>query len=624
MSAESKIETAGLAEPEPGGDPVIPPVVVAEPEEPESAESKIETVDLVEPETGQTSVQKKSVSQPSVVQKPETARRTEPVTETATGESEMEPATGATGSMEKDPGLIVASLIEQDPDIKPLESVEKTDQETAESAPVAPVSKDGDADATGEILSSASEGDSGKISTQQVTDEMVVTAAPPGENGTQPVETEEPSIETASGPAESPSETLVAVARIEDPGPAEETGTEPLYGGPSFDIVRIEPDGSTVIAGQALPDSTVSVFLGDKEMTSETVPHPGNFVFFLNLPVQEGPISLSLVEVTREGYRFTSDEVVLVIPSSPDEQPKVVVADSEGAKVIQDGGTTGGEGDPVEKAEESTAEAAQPEDSTEADSDDAERQPPEVVAESVDDTAAQGTGVIARNEEATADQPGSEGESTTGSIEVAEIDIRATTQSVDGVDPVSGDIEDQDVDLVADGTGESDDDPFAGQPPILSLDTVSYDLEGDVIAAGRGKGEREVRVYVNNRLARSSMVQTDGNWRVELTGIREGVHTLRVDEVDRQGNVQARVESPFKREILPRETLVSLNVAQPLASARLTRVTIQPGHTLWAIAKDAYGQGIKYVQIYEANLDQIKDPDLIYPGQVFDVPDPNL
>lgn len=50
-------------------------------------------------------------------------------------------------------------------------------------------------------------------------------------------------------------------------------------------------------------------------------------------------------------------------------------------------------------------------------------------------------------------------------------------------------------------------------------------------------------------------------------------------------------------------------------------VTVQPGFTLWAIARDRFGDGIMYVQVYEANKDRIRDPDLIYPGQVFALPD---
>ena len=49
-------------------------------------------------------------------------------------------------------------------------------------------------------------------------------------------------------------------------------------------------------------------------------------------------------------------------------------------------------------------------------------------------------------------------------------------------------------------------------------------------------------------------------------------------------------------------------------------VIIQPGDYLWRIARERYGSGIQYTLIYEANKDQIRDPDLIYPGQIFEVP----
>ena len=51
-----------------------------------------------------------------------------------------------------------------------------------------------------------------------------------------------------------------------------------------------------------------------------------------------------------------------------------------------------------------------------------------------------------------------------------------------------------------------------------------------------------------------------------------------------------------------------------------SRVIIQPGDNLWTIARHIYGRGIQYTIIYEANRDQIRDPDLIYPGQVFATP----
>ena len=53
---------------------------------------------------------------------------------------------------------------------------------------------------------------------------------------------------------------------------------------------------------------------------------------------------------------------------------------------------------------------------------------------------------------------------------------------------------------------------------------------------------------------------------------------------------------------------------------KIQAITVQPGNTLWAISRERYGKGILYVRIYEANRDRIRDPDLIYPGQVFAIP----
>ena len=47
--------------------------------------------------------------------------------------------------------------------------------------------------------------------------------------------------------------------------------------------------------------------------------------------------------------------------------------------------------------------------------------------------------------------------------------------------------------------------------------------------------------------------------------------------------------------------------------------TVQKGDTLWAIAKKYYGNGSQYPKIVSANPD-IKNPNLIYPGQVFTIP----
>ncbi len=58
----------------------------------------------------------------------------------------------------------------------------------------------------------------------------------------------------------------------------------------------------------------------------------------------------------------------------------------------------------------------------------------------------------------------------------------------------------------------------------------------------------------------------------------------------------------------------------PAAEPMISAITVQPGSTLWAISRERYGDGLLYVQVFEANRDKIRDPDLIYPGQVFELP----
>ena len=49
-------------------------------------------------------------------------------------------------------------------------------------------------------------------------------------------------------------------------------------------------------------------------------------------------------------------------------------------------------------------------------------------------------------------------------------------------------------------------------------------------------------------------------------------------------------------------------------------IVVEPGNSLWRIARRTYGQGTRYTVIFEANRKQIENPDLIYPGQVFNLP----
>ncbi|WP_420398067.1 LysM peptidoglycan-binding domain-containing protein [Nioella sp.] len=148
----------------------------------------------------------------------------------------------------------------------------------------------------------------------------------------------------------------------------------------------------------------------------------------------------------------------------------------------------------------------------------------------------------------------------------------------------------------------------------VTLDTIAYDTVGDVVLAGRGPAESDVRFYLNNQPIHLAPINLQGGWRTALPQVDPGTYTLRLDEVSADGAVQSRIETPFLRE-------------EPEAVAAITSasgenvITVQWGHTLWGIAQQHFGEGVAYVQIYEANRDQIRNPDLIYPGQIFTLPE---
>jgi hypothetical protein len=147
-----------------------------------------------------------------------------------------------------------------------------------------------------------------------------------------------------------------------------------------------------------------------------------------------------------------------------------------------------------------------------------------------------------------------------------------------------------------------------GQLALLMLD---YDDTGQIRLSGEASPGATVRVYVDNELYGEARVGEDGAWTCALDRpLAPGSYTLRVDQLNSAGQAVARLETPFTR------------VAQPpvQGDALVDYVIVQPGNSLWRIARRLLGNGFEYVHIYEANHAQIRDPDLIYPGQVFEIP----
>ncbi|RMF12208.1 MAG: peptidoglycan-binding protein LysM [Alphaproteobacteria bacterium] len=143
----------------------------------------------------------------------------------------------------------------------------------------------------------------------------------------------------------------------------------------------------------------------------------------------------------------------------------------------------------------------------------------------------------------------------------------------------------------------------------LMVEAVDYDEHGQATFQGRAAARAEIRVYLDNELIGRTVASDQNRWVFTPEHpIAPGEHVLRLDQVIEEGKVELRIEVPFNR-------------AEPLDVSRSEgSIVVRPGNNLWQISRKLYGTGFHYTLIFGANRDQIRDPDLIYPGQVFTLP----
>ncbi|MBB3064658.1 LysM peptidoglycan-binding domain-containing protein [Limibacillus halophilus] len=285
---------------------------------------------------------------------------------------------------------------------------------------------------------------------------------------------------------------------------------------PSFDIVRVERDGATVIAGRG--DLGADIEVVDEKgniVARATTNERGEFVALPEQPLGPGEHRLTLRSRASEASPWTESEqsVVIVVPGSNQ------VAGADGSTLPADGG-------------DQTAALAQP------------------------------LAVLV---------PGTEG-------------------SVPRV--LQGNV----------GEGIS-----AGD---LALEIIDYDADGNLVVGGQAPADARLLIYLDNKAVGDTRAGQDRRWQFSpAERVATGTHQLRVDQIDGAGKVVARVETPFYRA----------GGQGPLTGEGIA--VVQPGNSLWRLARRAYGEGMRYTLILEANKDQIRNPDLIYPGQVFMIPE---
>lgn len=186
----------------------------------------------------------------------------------------------------------------------------------------------------------------------------------------------------------------------------------------------------------------------------------------------------------------------------------------------------------------------------------------------------------------------------------------------------------------------------AATPPATGkvvVEAVETEPGGKLHVSGQAAPGATVRLYLNGSLITSATADAAGHLSVTINkGVAAGNYQVRLDEVDPgSGKVRARAEVPFNvpdattTASIPASSSRAGATAPRLAAAtatdassspsavivpKITTTTVARGDSLWRISQRAFGAGQRYAVIYRANQQQIRNPNLIYPGQVFVVP----
>lgn len=327
---------------------------------------------------------------------------------------------------------------------------------------------------------------------------------------------------------------------------------------PQFDLVRVTDLGDVLIAGKAPATSTVAALI-DEEQVSQTVSSSaGEFVLMFEVEPTPMPRVLELEVRLPSGDRVRSVDTLMLAPSS------AALAAAETGTPLQSPRAT--------MREVEVAPLFPPAD-TPAQPEVAQEAPAPDLAGQTSADAASGT------------SPAQE-----------QVPLALLVRPDGSVQML----------------GEAGRVPQQQGAGAVRIDAVSYDAQGEVSVSGRSAtGGADLQIYIDNQPILRARAQADGNWQAELAGIERGVYQLRVDELDAAAQVISRAEIPFER--------VTPEIAREATGPQA--LIVQPGNTLWAMSEDQFGDGRRYMRIFEANRDQIRNPDLIYPGQVFVLPD---
>ncbi|MXQ12676.1 LysM peptidoglycan-binding domain-containing protein [Microvirga makkahensis] len=368
-------------------------------------------------------------------------------------------------------------------------------------------------------------------------------------------------------PQQSPPAESAPAKPAETRAPAPKAAEAPIV--PSFDLVRVEPNGESVIAGRAAPGATIELLRGD-QVHSRAVADASGLFAIVPPALPPGSHQIVLQSIAPDGARQRSTQSVTVVIDAAQKRPLVTLTTPDQPTVVLSNPEPP-EPQVAQNAPKEPEQPAQPEGPAQP-----APQPPQQQANAAPEPPAQ-----------PAPRP---------------------------------------------------------EIKIVSVETE----EGKLFVSGVSAPGATVRLYLNDALIAPGGAGADGKVSFSIgSGVRPGDYRIRLDDVDPvSGQVKSRAEVAFNvpvqvassRREAPGTTPPSQSPStqgQPAARAsaeaqvaaagtivipNINTAIVSRGDNLWRISQRIYGSGYRYTVIYGANQDQIRNPDLIYPGQVFVLP----
>ena len=418
-----------------------------------------------------------------------------------------------------------------------------------------------------------------QLASQPVPAESATTQPTTEKSATPQAEPAKPT-ETATAQPATPAESTPAANESTTPAAADsnaaapaETAAAPLA--PSFDVLRVEPTGSVLIAGKSDPGSTVEILNGNDVVGKAKAEMNGDFAIVLDNPLKPGDYQLVLRSTKPDGSSANSVETATV--SVPEQSDGSVLA------LVEEPGKPSRIITVPQAGEAKLAMTAE--------------------------VPANGT----------VEQPKADSQTAPATNEPAQPDSApAVAQSDNPATPVEP--------ALPEGQAP------ASQSAAGSVTVEAVEVEGKrIFIAGSAGGAKTVRIYANDQLLGDAKPGEGDRFLLDIQKeLAPGDYIIRAEGLAADGiTVASRASVPFKNgnmDIAQSDAATSQspatadNVGDP-ALAPNKNVIIRRGDTLWQISRRIYGRGVRYSTIYLANKDVAEDPNRIFPGQVFKIPE---